>query len=65
MTRDEGGWWPDMVASGSKSRSSAGEEGSVESGLDSLVKEPQRGLNASDSSHLSESGLGVQGSPLT
>lgn len=54
-----------MVASGSKSRSSAGEEGSVESGLDSLVKEPQRGLNASDSSHLSESGVGVQGSPLT
>lgn len=54
-----------MVASGSKFSSSAGEEGSVESGLDSLVKEPQRDLNASGSSHLPESGLGVQGSPLT
>lgn len=45
MPRDEGGWWPDMVASGSKFISSAGEEGSVENGLDSLVKEPQRDLN--------------------
>lgn len=54
-----------MLASGSKSSSSAGEEGSVESGLGSLVKELQRGLNASGSCHLPESGLGVQGSPRT
>lgn len=65
MPRDEGGRWSDMLASGSKSSSSAGEEGSVESGLGSLVKELQRGLNASGSCHLPESGLGVQGSPRT
>lgn len=51
-----------MVTSGSRSRSPAGEEGSVERGLDPLVKEPQMGPECvRQQPSVQESGLGVQG----